>query len=410
MLELTKKTVTKTLKLRIYPTKEQEEIINQNIGCSRFIYNFCRAKQKMYEDLWIKVYNLSQSGQIPSDFEFNTPCFNKFECMSWRRELKEHYPWLKKADKFAIETAIEDLDLAYKKYYSKKGGKPKFRSKKEHEQSYRTKCNRTKSTKKDGSVSVSETIRIENNKLRLPKAGLVKFKDKSKPNGKIKTVTVKRSKSNKYFACVVFECEILENVKTNKKVGIDVGIKKFCTLSDKTVIDNPKFYQKEEEKLAGLQQILSRKTSGSNNWWKAKNRVAKLHEKITNRRNDYLNKLTAWLVNEYDIIFIEDLDVQNMKKKSKGTPLAKLLHDTPFYTFKQMLKSKAEWYGKRVIEVGRYFASSQICSNCHYKNKEVKDLNVRDWTCPKCNSKHERDYNASLNILNEGIRILNGNR
>ena len=405
-LKENEKIVTKAIKIRIYPTKEQEEMINKNIGCARFMYNFCLSKQKEKEQMWYTVNEMVQQGYF-SENNYKTEYFNANDMDKWNTALKKdkNYKWLKEADKYALQNAIKDLGEAYQKHYNKKGGKPKFKSKKEHEQSYRTTYNESKNKSKDGSINISENIYLTRYKIRLPKVGKIKIKKQDFPKRyNILNVTVIRSKSNKYYASVTIQTIVKIKNKTNKSVGVDLGIKNYITLSNGDVKLNPKFLKKEQERIANIQRVLSRKTSGSKNWWKVKSKLAKLHEQVANRRYNYIQNLTTELVTKYDIICIEDLDTKQMYKNKD---VANLLAEVPFYEFKRQLKYKAEWYGKQVVEVDRYYPSSQLCSNCGFKYKEVKDLNLREWSCPKCGKHHDRDLNASINILNEGIRLIN---
>lgn len=368
----------KAFKYRIYPNKNQEILINKTLGCTRFVFNH-------FLDLRIKSYE--QEGKILS-YKDNAKSLTS---------LKQELNWLKEVDSISLQQTLKDLDLAYKNFFRrvKQGenpGFPKFKSKKNNKKSFRTQ-------------NVNSNIEVLNDYIKLPKLGLVKYKNSRSFNGKINSATITKTSTNKYFISILVETESFQLPKLNTSIGIDLGVKAFAVMSNGEIIDNPKFLRNLEHKSKFQQRSLSRKKLGSKNWYKQKLVVAKLHEKITNMRLDFLHKLSTRLINENQIICLEDLQVSAMLKSKEQS---KNISEVSWATFRNFLEYKASWYGRTISVIDKSFPSSQLCSACGYKNKEIKNLGLRNWTCPSCNSNHERDYNASINILKEGLRIING--
>lgn len=363
----------KAYKYRIYPNKTQQELIQKTFGCVRFVYNYYLNKRKeMYKNEKIT--------------------FTCNMCSKDLTNLKKELEWLKEPDKCSLQNSLKDLDVAYQKFFKEHTGYPKFKSKKDRHKSYRTSY-------------VNNNIRLADKYIRLPKIGLVKICDKQIPQGRILNATISQEPDGYYYCSLCCtDVEMPQYQKTNKNVGIDLGIVDFSIFSDGTKIGNPRFYEKSEKKLAKLQRELSRKTIGGSNWNKARIKVAKLQKYISNQRTDFLHKLTIDIVKKYDVICIENLDVKSMKETDNKIR-NKRVGDVSWYEFRRQLTYKSQWYGRKLSVIDRYYPSSQICHVCGYRNGK-KSENIREWICPHCNSELDRDVNAAINILNEGLRLL----
>ena len=367
----------KAYKFRIYPNAAQQELIQKTFGCCRFVWNHYLAKR-------IELY-----GQDRTTMNYN-------DCSADMTLLKKELIWLKEPDKFALQSSLKDLDVAYKNFFRRvkcgeKPGFPKFKSKHNNRKSYKTKF-------------TNGNIEVINKYIKLPKLGLVSARISKRIQGRILNATISQSPSGKYFVSVCCtDVEISQHESTSAVVGIDLGLKEFAITSDGQKFENHKYLSKSQKKLARLQRQLSRKSKGGKNRDKARIKVARAHEKVANQRSDTLHKLSTELVKNYDVICIEDLQVKNMVKNHK---LAKAISDASWSEFTRQLQYKCDWQHKALVKVDRFFPSSQLCSNCGEKNSETKDLSVREWTCESCGTVHDRDINAATNILNEGIRIL----
>ena len=372
----------KSYKFRIYPTEEQKIFFAKTFGCVRKVYNLMlNDRKKAYEEV---------KNDPSKKMTFPTPA-----------KYKKEFPFLKEVDSLALANAQLNLDKAYKNFFRDKSvGFPRFKSKKNPVQSYTT-------NNQKGTVAL-----IDSKFIKVPKLkSLVRIKLHRQPKGMIKSATISRHSSGKYYISLLCKEEISELPKTNSAIGIDLGITDFAILSDGQKIDNNKFTSKMEKKLKREQRKLSRRAllakkkgiplSEAKNYQKQKRKVARLHEKVMNQRTDFLNKLSTEIIKNHDIICIEDLNVKGMLRNHK---LARSISDVSWSSFVAKLQYKADWYGREIIKVNQWFPSSQICSECGHKDGK-KPLDIREWTCPICHTHHDRDINASINILIEGLRI-----
>ena len=360
----------KGVKFRIYPNREQKNLINQTLGCCRLIYNKGLAMRN-------EAY---QNGDKIG--------YSQTSAMLTELKKSEDFAFLKTVDSIALQQSLRDLDREFVNFFQKRVSHPVFKSKHDNHQSYRT-------------INQGDNIRIVGKHIKLPKLGYVKVRQ-SMEIGHINNVTVERTPTGKYFAVLNVEFEPVPKPNSGGKIGIDVGIKEFYSDSNGNMVPNPKHLEKSMRKLIREQRRLSRKEKGSSNRNKQRVKVALVHEKITNQRNDFLQKESSMLIRENQTICIEDLKVKNMMRNHR---LAKAIASVSWSKFFDMLEYKATWYGNDIIRIPTMYPSSQTCSCCGYKNPLVKNLAVRNWECPECHTKHNRDTNAGINILSKGLHL-----
>ncbi len=362
--------MNKGIKFRAYPNISQQNLIDQTLGCCRLIYNKGLAMRNDAFDNGQKIGYAQTSAMLTG------------------LKTQDEFTFLRDVDSIALQQSLRDLDRAFTNFFSKQAKHPQFKSKHNHFQSYRT-------------INQGNNIRIVGNRIKLPKLGYVKIRQ-SMEVGHINNVTVEKTPAGKYYVVLNVDFEPAFCPNNGGTIGIDVGIKAFYSDSNGNTVDNPKYLELSARKLVREQRRLSRKQKGSNNRNKQRIQVARIHERITNQRNDFLQKLSTMLVRENQTICIEDLNVKGMVRNHK---LAKSIASASWSKFFEMLEYKASWYGNTILKVPTMYPSSQTCSYCGYKNPLLKNLRVRKWECPICHAKHDRDINASLNILSKGLSI-----
>ena len=381
--------IFKAYKLRLYPNLEQTILIDKNIGSSRFIYNYFLDKKENY----YKETKTNLSLKII-----------KHMLVELKQDI--NYVWLNEVDSMSLTNTLENLDNAYTNYFEKRGNKPVFKKRGVHE-SYTTNC--IKSTYKNNNYSNID-IDFKNKIIKLPKLGLVNFKgyrNKKEFKGRIISATISKE-VNKYYVSVTVEEEIDKvNVSTSlDAVGLDVGVKSLVVTSngeEYSKLDNSRI----EKHIEDLQRKLSTKVKGSNNYKKLKIKIGRLYQKLRNRRKYYIHEITNKITKENNVIITENLKVKEMI--TNGTrKLRKGITNASLRELERQLEYKSKWRCKLLVKINTYYPSSQICSSCGYQNKIIKDLSIRKWTCPKCYHEHERDLNASINILFQGLLKLNG--
>ena len=356
-------------RFRLYPNKKQVEFLNHQIGHCRFVYN--------------KFLEIAKE-----DYEKEGKSWHYYEYKRLLPKLKQEFPFLKEANSQSLQEAVKWLDRAFKNFFKGLAKFPKFKSK-----------------KRTNSISIPQHFRIEGDRIKIPKLKTaIKFKKHREIEGKIKNISITKLPSGKFYLNILADREIEPLPKTDKVVAIDVGLTHFCTLSTGEKIENPRNLLKTERRLKKLQRKLSRKVKGGKKYHKLQRRIAKLHEKVVNQRNDFLHKLSKKIIGDNQAVIVEDLNVKGLIQNGN---LSKHIADASWRRFISYLEYKAKLYGRKLIEVNPFYPSSKLCSVCGYKNENLK-LSDRKWECPKCGTQHDRDYNATLNLLKEGLKHLKG--
>ena len=361
--------INKTYKFRLFPTKEQEVLLNQHFGHSRWVYNhFLNERKKQY-----------QADKKSDNYYKQAATLTKLK-------KEEETRWLKEVNSQTLQFALRSLDTTFLNFFRGNAQFPKF-----------------KSRKNKNTFTIPQFGVIEEGKINIPKLkDGIKVKLHREVKGKIGKMNITKTPTGKYYVSIFTEQVIEELPKTNKQVGIDLGLKDFVITSDNKRFKNNRYTKKYAKQLKKAQQHLSRKQKGSNGFEKQKLKVAKIHEKIASCRLDTLHKVSRQLVNQYDLISVEDLNVKGMIKNHK---LSKHIADASWGNFVTLLQYKCNWYGKQLIKVNRFFPSSKCCSECGWINQDL-NLSIREWTCNSCGVIHDRDENASRNILKEGLKNI----
>lgn len=355
---------------RIYPNKEQEILINKTFGCTRFIYNYFLEQRN-------KRYN--ETKEVSS----------AYEQIKEIRLLKEDYPWLKEVEHQALNHSVLKLDRAFINFFHHAQRHPKFKSRNSPNR-YRTNC-----------VKLDLTNRV----IQLSKLGKMKirgYNQSTELDGEIEAATIKKEAGKYYAVILTHKHQKFPKIKDSSIVGLDMGIKNVITTSDNQKFENKKFIEKYERKIKGLNRALGRAQKGSKNYQKIRLKLQETYKRLSNARKFYAHEISNKILSEYDMVAIEDLDIAKMQQ---NRIISKSISDVTLGLIIKYLKYKGEWNRQPVFVINRYFPSSQLCNICDYRNKELKDLNIRYWECPNCGTEHDRDVNAGMNILFEGIKM-----
>ena len=369
-------------KFRLYPDKEQLELINKTFGSSRYVYNYYLDKMK--NNGYVSAYT---------------------NIKDYTSTLKYEAVFLQEIDSIVIRQSLFNLDNAYKRLFNKIGGYPKYKSKYNRNSYNTTAVYKNYKNKEYCNIELDLT----NRQIKLPKLKWIKvrgYRNINNINGKIKSATISREPNGKYYVSVLYEMyDILPEINPRTIVGIDLGIKKLLTLSDGTTYDNNKYIDKYEKRIKRKQRELSRKEKGSENYYKCKKELAILYSKLSNARRLYIHKITKDITDEYDIITCEKLKTKEMIIKGKDSKLSSKINDATFSEIVRQLQYKSKYKGKEFYQINTYYPSSQICSRCDNQDRRYKDLTRREYKCTKCNQELDRDLNASINIMFEGLKL-----
>ena len=381
MITLTHKVVMlmyKAYKFRLYPNDIQTELINKILGCSRYTYN--HYLDKMINNGYTTSYN---------------------NIKDFTNTLKYEAPFLQEIDNIIIHKSLYNLDDAFKRNFNQISGYPKFKSK------YKRNSYNTPATYTGSSCNIELDLKLK--KLKLPQLDWVKvrgYKNIKTINGKIRNATISKEPTGKYYVSILYEMyEKIPGSTPQSIVGIDLGIKKLLTLSDGIIYDNNKYIDKYQKRIKRKQRELSRKEKGSKNYYKCKKELAILYSKLANARKYYTHKITKKITDNYDIITCEKLTTKEMIIKGKTTKLSSKINDATFSEIIRQLLYKSKFKGKKFYQVSTYYPSSQICNRCNNQDRKYKDLTEREYNCPKCGEKIDRDLNASINIMFEGLKL-----
>lgn len=372
----------KAIKIRIYPNSVQKDFISKQLGCCRLIYNKLLDYKKTQYKEYKQNTSLSQLGKYLTNLK-----------------KQDEYLFLNDVYAMCLAQTMQDLLKAYDNFFKLHKGYPKFKSKKDTKQSCRFTNLIFRGKKKINGNRITLIKQLTNILFKCSRKEEIYLNHNEKY---IHSVTLTKTSTNKYYLSILIDYNIIQKEKLDTVIGLDLGIKDFIVDSNRNRYENKHFYKNQEKKLKKLQQQLSKKQKGSNNRNKLKIKLAKVHEKISNQRNTYLHQITSKLVNENQIICIEDLNVKGMMSNHK---LAKSIQELSLYEFRRQLEYKCRWYGRQLIIIDRFYPSSKTCHNCGYIYKDLK-LSNREWICPHCGKLIDRDYNASLNILDNGLKQI----